>query len=84
MAVIFVDITPNVFVKKPAYVTKYVLPLVFSLLPEQKSDIKNANVKLVQTLYRHMGNSLLESASTIPQKNYEILVQLCMSEKTVS
>lgn len=58
------DVTQLVYDRRPQTVVKYVVPLAFSLIDENKSDIRNANRRLLRCLYILMGDSLLEPSLT--------------------
>jgi hypothetical protein len=54
------DIVPDVFKIKSSLISKHVIPAVFKLVDENKTDVKCVVNKLVNTLYKIMGSSLLD------------------------
>mmetsp|Transcript_14978 Transcript_14978/g.20666 ORF Transcript_14978/g.20666 Transcript_14978/m.20666 type:complete len:318 (+) Transcript_14978:2-955(+) len=58
-------ITPEVYLIRPQLVVKYVLPAAFSLLNETKGEIRTANIRLLQALWKTMGPSLQDHTQTL-------------------
>lgn len=40
---------------------RYVLPLAFELVKEAKSDVKDANTRLLRSLHANLGTAMLQS-----------------------
>ena len=65
---LFVDLVEPAFDLKPQVVTKYVLPVAFGLMSERKADVREANRRLVQTLYILMGDELFDAHANVCKK----------------
>lgn len=58
------NIAGSVYSSKPSAVTKHVLPIAFKLLDEKKGELRTVNTKLLQSLFKAMGNALWENSNS--------------------
>lgn len=58
--ILFLDIVGEVYNKKPAFIPKYVNPLIIKLLDENKSEFKSSLQRLISKLYELGGNEFVE------------------------
>ena len=58
------DLVGSVYPTKPSLVVKHVLPLAFKLLDEKKGELRTVNTRLMQSLFKAMGNALWESSNS--------------------
>eukprot|EP01137_Pigoraptor_chileana_P022734 Opistho-2@7127 len=63
------DLIGAIHSKRPNLIVKYVLPLAFDLMNEQKGDIKVSGSRLLQELYNTMGPAIYEHASRLSDQN---------------
>lgn len=54
----------SVYSSKPSVVTKHVLPIAFKLLDEKKGELRTVNTRLLQSLFKAMGNALWENSNS--------------------
>ncbi|OQR81281.1 hypothetical protein ACHHYP_16518 [Achlya hypogyna] len=55
---------------------RYVLPLALDLIKESKTDVREANYKLLRSLYRTLGPAMLDSAYKLPKPHQDKLSQI--------
>jgi hypothetical protein len=58
------DLVGIVYVTKSYVVIKHVLPLAFKLLDEKKGELRTVNTRLLQSLFKAMGNALWENSNS--------------------
>jgi hypothetical protein len=58
------DIVGNVYQSKSYVVVKHILPIAFKLLDEKKGELRTMNTKLLQSLFKVMGNTLWENSNS--------------------
>lgn len=61
---LFLELIEDMNSKKPILVQKNILPLTSKFLEDPKSEIKNTNVKLIQSIYSIMGKNMLDHVPT--------------------
>lgn len=59
------DLVGPVYATKPYVVVKHVLPLAFKLLDEKRGELRTVNTRLLQALFKAMGNALWENANSL-------------------
>ena len=58
------DLVGSVYASRASVVVKHVLPLAFKLLDEKKGELRSSNTKLLQSLFKVMGNALWENSNS--------------------
>lgn len=58
------DLAGTAYATKSYVVIKHILPLAFKLLDEKKGELRTVNIKLLQSLFKAMGNALWENSNS--------------------